>query len=91
MQPPTTDADRQRLARARALGRPVDAAVAWHAVPAWCGRSRARVAAFEAAWRARVGAGRLVLARDPEGMSLLDLLRGEDVLGVRTRLRTTWR
>ena len=91
VQPPTTDADRQRLARARALGRPVDAAVAWHAVPAWCGRSRARVAAFEAAWRARVGAGRLVLARDPEGMSLLDLLRGEDVLGVRTRLRTTWR
>jgi len=49
------------------------------------------VAAFETAWRAHVGAGRLVLARDPEGAALLELLRGEDPFCVTSRLRTTWR
>ena len=88
---PAAESDRRRLARARALGRPVDAAVAWHAVPVWLGRNKARVAAFETAWRAHVGAGRLVLARDPEGASLLELLRGEDPFAVTSRLRTTWR
>lgn len=88
---PAADSDRRRLARARALGRPVEAAVAWHAVPVWLGRNKARVAAFETAWRAHVGAGRLVLAKDPEGQSLLELLRGEDPFAVTSRLRTTWR
>ena len=88
---PAAESDRRRLARARALGRPVDAAVAWHAVPVWLGRNKARVAAFETAWRAHVGAGRLVLARDPEGAALLELLRGEDPFSVTSRLRTTWR
>ena len=88
---PAAAADRKRLARARALGRPVDAAVAWHAVPSWLGRNKARVSAFETAWRAHVGAGRLVLVKDPEGRSLLDLLRGEDPFAVTSRLRTTWR
>jgi superfamily II DNA or RNA helicase len=88
---PAAAADRRRLARARALGRPVEAAVAWHAVPAALGRSKARVAAFEAAWRAHVGAGRFVLAKDPEGSALLELLRGEDPFAVTSRLRTVWR
>lgn len=88
---PAAAADRRRLARARALGRPVEAAVAWQAVPSPLGRSKKRVAAFETAWRAHVGAGRLVLAKDPEGSALLDLLRGEDPFAVTSRLRTVWR
>ena len=88
---PAAAADRRRLARARALGRPVEAAVAWHAVPAPLARSKSRVAAFETAWREHVGAGRLVLAKDPEGSALLELLRGEDPFAVTSRLRTVWR
>jgi superfamily II DNA or RNA helicase len=88
---PAAAAARRRLARARALGRPVEAAVAWHAVPSTLGRSKSRVAAFETAWRTHVGAGRLVLAKDPEGSALLELLRGEDPFAVTSRLRTVWR
>ncbi|MEX2291376.1 MAG: DEAD/DEAH box helicase family protein [Mycobacteriales bacterium] len=88
---PAAAADRHRLARARALGRPVEAAVAWHAVPTAFGRSRKGIAAFEAAWWAHVGAGRLVLAKDAEGFALLDLLRGEDPFTLTSRLRTVWR
>ncbi len=88
---PAAAADKRRLAVARALGRPVEAAVAWHAVPAPLARSRARVGAFETAWRAHVGAGRLVLAKDPEGAALLELLRGEDPFAVTSRIRTVWR
>lgn len=88
---PASAADRRRLARARALGRPVEAAVAWHAVPSALSRSKARVAAFENAWRTHVGAGRLVLAKDPEGSALVDLLRGEDPFAITSRLRTVWR
>ena len=88
---PASAADRRRLARARALGRPVEAAVAWHAVPSALARSKARVAAFESAWRTHVGAGRLVLAKDPEGSALVDLLRGEDPFALTSRLRTVWR
>ena len=43
------------------------------------------------AWRAHVGAGRLVLAKDPEGSALLELLRGEDPFAVTSRIRTVWR
>jgi len=88
---PAAAADKRRLAVARALGRPVEAAVAWHAVPAPLARSRARVGAFETAWRAHVGAGRLVLAKDPEGSALVELLRGEDPFAVTSRIRTVWR
>jgi len=87
---PAAESDRRRLARARALGRPVDAAVAWHAVPTWLGRNKSRVAAFDAAWRTHVGPGRLVLAKDPEGSALIELLRGEDPFAITSRLRTTW-
>jgi superfamily II DNA or RNA helicase len=88
---PAAATDRRRIARARALGRPVEAAVVWHTVPTLLGRSKTRVAAFEAAWRRHVGAGRLVPAKDPEGSALLDLLRGEDPFAVTSRLRTVWR
>jgi superfamily II DNA or RNA helicase len=88
---PATAAGRRRLAVDRALGRPVEAAVAWHAVPAALSRSRSRVGAFESAWRAHVGAGRLVLAKDPEGAALLELLHGEDPFAVTSRVRTVWR
>ncbi len=88
---PAAPADRRRLARARALGRPIDAAVAWHAVPTWLGRNRNRIAAFDIAWNARVGPGRLVPTRAPEGAALLQLLRGEDPFALTSQLRTVWR
>jgi hypothetical protein len=88
---PAGAAERRALVLARAFGRPVEAPVAWHAVPAALTRSRAGVDAFEAAWQRHVGAGRLVLARDPEGVSLLELLQGEDPFAVTTRTRTVWR
>ena len=88
---PAAAADRRRLALARALGRPGDVAVCWHAVPTWLARNKVRLAAFDDAWHARVGAGRLLPVKEPEGGSLLELLRGEDPFGVTSRLRTTWR
>jgi superfamily II DNA or RNA helicase len=88
---PAAAADRRRLARAAAFGRPVEAAVAWHAVPAELGRSAARVALFEGAWWRHVGPGRPVRATDPEGAALLDLLRGADPFALTSRLRTVWR
>ncbi len=88
---PAAAADRRRLAWARALGRPVEASVAWHAVPTWLGRSKARVSAFDAAWQAHVGAGRLVRTSEPEGAALVELMRGEDPFAVTSRLRTVWR
>jgi hypothetical protein len=88
---PASRADRRRLARAAALGRPVDAAVSWHAVPTELGRNKARVAVFEAAWWTHAGPGRLVRASDPEGAALLELLRGADPFALTSRLRTVWR
>jgi hypothetical protein len=90
LEAPAAAAAARRLALARAVGRPVDAAVTWHAVPAWLTRTKARVDAFDAAWQRHVGAGRLVLASDEEGSALVELLRGEDPFGVTTRLRTVW-
>jgi hypothetical protein len=80
----------RRLAAARAVGRPVEAAVTWHAVPIWLARSRPGVDAFDTAWQAHLGSGRLVLATDPEGRSLVELLRGEDPFALTTRVRTVW-
>ncbi len=88
--PPDGPAGARRLAAARAVGRPVEAAVTWHAVPGWLARSRAGVDAFDTAWQRHLGAGRLVLATDPEGRSLVELLRGEDPFAITTRVRTVW-
>ena len=87
---PGTAAAARRLALARAVGRPVDAAVTWHAVPGWLTRTKARVEAFDTTWQRHVGAGRLVLASDEEGRALSELLRGEDPFALTTRLRTVW-
>ena len=89
--PPASLADRRRLSRAAALDRPVETSVAWHAVPAELGRSQARVALFEAAWWRHVGPGRLVRGADPEGLVLLDLLRGADPFALTSRVRSVWR
>jgi hypothetical protein len=80
----------RRLTAARAVGRPVDAAVTWHAVPGELARTRSGVDAFDTAWRTHVRTGRLVLATDPEGRSLVELLRGEDPFELTTRVRTVW-
>jgi superfamily II DNA or RNA helicase len=88
---PAGTADRRRLALARTLGRRVEAAVAWHAVPSWLSRSKARVSAFDDAWHAHVGPSRLVSGRDPEGQALLELLRGADPFALTSRVRTVWR
>jgi hypothetical protein len=88
---PSTAAERRRLARAAALGRPVPAAVCWHAVPTVLARTRARLAVFETAWWRHAGPGRLVRGSDPEGVALLELLRGADPFGLTTRLRRVWR
>jgi hypothetical protein len=87
---PDGAAGARRLAAARAVGRPVEAAVTWHAVPAELSRSRSGVDAFDTAWQAHVGSGRMVLATDPEGRSLVELLQGEDPFELTTRVRTVW-
>ncbi|HWH30846.1 MAG TPA: DEAD/DEAH box helicase family protein [Mycobacteriales bacterium] len=88
---PASTRDRRRLARAAALGRPVDAAVAWHSVPTELGRNKARVAVFEVAWWKHAGPGRLVRSTTAEGQALLDLLRGADPFALTSRVRTVWR
>jgi superfamily II DNA or RNA helicase len=88
---PTDAASRRRVARAAAFSRPVEASVAWHAVPAELGRNKARVALFETAWWRHVGPGRLVRGTEPEGQALLELLRGADPFALTSRLRTVWR
>jgi superfamily II DNA or RNA helicase len=87
---PTAEADRRRLARARALGRPVDASVAWHAVPSVLSRSGDRVRALVTAWEAHVGPTRTLNALSPEGQAVLELLRGADPYAVTSQLRTVW-
>jgi hypothetical protein len=88
---PSDAAERRRLSLDRALGRRVDAAVCWHAVPSWLARSKARVTAFDDAWHRHVGPARLVAGREPEGQALLELLRGADPFRVTSRVRTVWR
>ena len=88
---PVDPAEQRRVARARALGRSVEAAVAWHAVPARLGGSDARLEAFTAAWQQHIGAARLVRAADPEGLALLELLHGADPFELTSAVRTVWR
>ena len=87
---PADDRAARRLARARALGRPVDALLTWHAVPAACCADSGRLDAFAAAWQEHVGPARLVRCRDAEGLVLLDLLRGADPFGVHLQRVRTW-
>jgi superfamily II DNA or RNA helicase len=87
---PTTREAKRRLARSRALGRRVDAAVAWHAVPTALGRNKARAAALAAAWERHVGPTRVLSARSADGLAVLDLLRGADPYAVTSQIRTVW-
>ena len=87
---PDDPAARRRLTTARAVGRPVDGAVVWHAVPSVLSTSQERVDAFAAAWQEHVGPARLVRTRDPEGLALLDALRGADPFGTTVRRLRTW-
>jgi superfamily II DNA or RNA helicase len=76
---------------ARALaGLPVPGAVAWHAVPQWCGVNQRRLGAFLAAWERWIGPARHLTAASPEGSAVLELFRGEDPFAVTTQLRTLW-
>jgi superfamily II DNA or RNA helicase len=79
------------LALRRALGVPVEAAVAYHAVPSCLATSKRRVAAFTAAWHRHVSPGEPLDARTPEGAAILDVARGDDPFEVTTQLRTLWR
>lgn len=88
---PADTADARRLSRARALRRPVDALLAWHAVPQALADGPERVEAFATAWRRHVGPARLVRCREEEGRALLDLLRGADPFGVSVRRVRVWR
>jgi superfamily II DNA or RNA helicase len=87
---PVAAEDRRALALARALGRRVDAAVAWHAVPTPLARNQTRARAFVAAWEVHVGPTTLVAARSPEGQAIQDLLRGADPYALTSQLRTVW-
>jgi superfamily II DNA or RNA helicase len=76
---------------ARALvGLPVPGAVAWHAVPQWCGANQRRLGAFLAAWARWIGPARHLTAASPAGAAVLELCRGEDPFAVTTQLRTRW-
>ncbi len=87
---PADERAARRLSLARAVGRPVDALLTWHAVPAACGAVPARVEAFAAAWEEHVGPARLVRCREPEGRALLDLLRGADPFGTSVHRLHAW-
>ncbi len=87
---PAAEADRRRTARRCALGRAVDAALAWHAVPALLAGDEAGRAALQQAWQARLGRTRLLPADSVEGREVLDLLRGTDPFGVRARHVLRW-
>ena len=89
--PPTSPRRRLALATRRSLGRPIDAAVSWHAVPTALGRNRERLAHFLAAWEQWVGPPFHHRADSAEGRALLDLYRSEDPFAITSQLRTQWR
>ena len=91
---PVRDA-RERAARAArvALGRPVEGALVWHAVPAVLGRSAARVGHLSTAWQELVCGGRRVpvlRTSEPDGQGVLAVVVGEDPYGLTTQMRTVW-
>lgn len=88
--PPLTASARRSLAVRRALGRPVEASLTWHAVPSFFSNQRRR-RAFLSAWEEHLGAAPTLSAKSPEGLAVLDLERGADPFGVSSQLRTQWR
>jgi len=79
------------LAARATLGLPIEAAVTWHAVPAWSAAGARRLRTFLTAWERHVGPPRHLTADSPEGQAILDLFRGADPFAVTTQLRTVWR
>ncbi|MCU1693251.1 MAG: hypothetical protein JWM64_2342 [Frankiales bacterium] len=88
---PATTRGRLRLAARRTAGRPVEAAEAWHAVPAELGRNERRRRLFEAAWQHHVGPGRVVRTDREPALGVLALMRGADPFAVTSQTRTVWR
>ena len=88
---PATRKEARRLAWRRAWGRPVEATVVYHAVPAVLGVNRRRASAFGLAWSERVSPGQMLYAGSPEGAGILAAQRGDDPFAVTTQIRTLWR
>ena len=75
----------------RALGRPVQARVVYHAVPSALGTNKQLATAFQQAWNDRVSPGELLYTGSPEGAGILQVQRGDDPFAVTTQIRTLWR
>ena len=86
---------RQRAIRAAriALGRPVEGALVWHAVPTVIGRSQVRLRQYTAAWQRHVCGGQVAQVlntADPAGLGVLDVIGGLDPYGLTAQMRTVW-
>jgi len=91
VRPPATRVGAMALAVRRVLHLPVEAAVAYHAVPSYLAVNAGRVEVFAAAWRRHVAPTTPVYAGSPEGAAILDLHRGADPFAVTSQIRTLWR
>jgi hypothetical protein len=87
---PVSARARFSLAARAAFGRPIEAAITWHAVPSWSAAGARRLRIFLAAWERHVGPARHLVADSPDGQAILDLFRGADPFAI-TQLRTIWR
>ncbi len=88
---PATRREARRLAWRRACGRPVEATVVYHAVPAVLGANKRLASAFGRSWNSRVSPGEMLYAASPEGVGLLAAQRGDDPFALTTQIRTLWR
>jgi hypothetical protein len=88
---PRTARSRFALAARSVVGRPIEAAITWHAVPSWSAAGARRLRICLAAWERYVGPARHLTADSPEGQAVLDLFRGADPFAITTQLRTIWR
>lgn len=87
---PATRRGRMLLASRTLVGLPVDAAVAWHAVPRWVAANQRRLRCFLAAWEHWIGPAGHLDTDTPEGYAVLELFRGADPFATTTQLRTQW-
>ena len=88
--PAATTPARLLFALRATLRLPLQAAVAWHGLPAPFTVNRDRRQSFLIAWQQHVGPTRLLAADSAEGAAVLELFRGEDPFSIVTQLRTTW-
>jgi superfamily II DNA or RNA helicase len=78
-----------QLALASALGGR-GMAVVYHTVPTFLAANRARVTAFQRAWRQHVSPGDWLYARDPEAQAIIDVQRGQNLFDATTQIRSLW-